>query len=100
MIRVVDIHVVNGVRPHYDVYIGRKVQYHKTFTEDSKWRNRSVSLEAYEDTIRITDRLWNSLDELRDKVLGCWCVTTTGTEPLRCHGQVLMKLVREKFNDE
>lgn len=97
MIRVVDIHKKKGIRPHFDVYIGRRIQYHDEFTEDSKWRNRSVSLAAYERWVR--ENRWDDLHELQGKVLGCWCVTTTGILPLRCHGQVLMKLVREKFND-
>ena len=96
MSMVVDIHKKNGIRPEFDVYIGRRIQYHKEFTRDSKWANRSPTLAAYEDTIRITDRLWNALDELKGKRLGCWCITTDKIEPLRCHGQVLMKLLREK----
>lgn len=96
MSMVVDIHKVKGKRPHFDVYIGRRVQYHLEFTEDSKWANRSQSLEAYELWIRNCARLWNALDELKGKILGCWCVTTDQLEPLMCHGQVLMKLVQER----
>ena len=96
MSMVVDIHKKNGKRAKFDVYIGRKIRYHKEFTEDSKWRNRSPTLEAYEDSIRINDRLWNALDELEGKILGCWCVTTEKLEPIECHGQILMKLILEK----
>lgn len=32
---------------------------------------------------------------LRGKNLGCWCVNTTKTEPLRCHGQVLLDLIAQ-----
>ena len=94
--RVVDIHKRKGVRPTFDVYIGRRIQYHKEFTEDSIWANRSSSLEAYELWIRNTPRLWNQLLDLKGKVLGCWCENTDELEPVLCHGQILMKLILEK----
>jgi len=92
---VVDIHKIKGQRPVFDIYIGRKVRYHKEFTDDSKWANRFYDdLEAYEKHVR--DTLWDELDELQGKRLGCWCITTDKLEPVRCHGQILMKLLREK----
>lgn len=94
MSMVVDIHKKNGIRPDFDVYIGRRIRYHEEFTENSKWANQRLSLSDYEKFAR--EWLWNDLDELEGKRLGCWCVTTTETVPLRCHGQVLMKLLREK----
>jgi len=96
MTRVVDIHKRKGVRPTFDVYIGRRIQYHKEFTEDSIWANRSSSLEAYENWIRNMPRLWNQLLDLKGKVLGCWCTNTAELEPVLCHGQILMKLILEK----
>ena len=52
-------------------------------------------LTAYERCIRQTPQLWNSLDTLEDKVLGCWCKPT---QP--CHADVLIKLfVERKTND-
>ena len=94
MSQVVDIHMVNGARPHYDVYIGRRVRYTE-FKADSKWANYFYKdLRGYE--LHVRAHLWNDLEELRGKVLGCWCVTTDKLEPLQCHGQVLMKLLREK----
>lgn len=94
MSMVVDIHKKNGKRAEFDVYIGRYIQYHDEFIVDSKWRNRSKSLEEYEQWVRQT--LWDSLDELQGKVLGCWCVTTKELEPVECHGQILMRLILEK----
>ena len=95
---VVDIHKKNGIRPEFDVYIGRRVQYHKEFTTDSKWGNKFYTrLDLYEQYIRET--LWSDLDELVGKRLGCWCVTTDQIIPIQCHGQVLMKLIREKLKD-
>ena len=94
--RVVDIHKKNGVRPHFDVYIGRRVQYHKEFVKDSMWANRSSSLEAYEMWIRYNPRLWNRVLDLDGKILGCWCLDTDELEPVQCHGQILMQLIKEK----
>jgi hypothetical protein len=95
MSMVVDIHKISGVRPSFDIYIGRRIQYHSEFTQDSKWANRFYrDLAGYERHVR--EDLWNDLGELDGKVLGCWCVTTDQLEPVRCHGQVLMKLLREK----
>lgn len=95
MSEVVDIHKINGCRVPFDIYIGRAIQYHKEFTKDSKWANRFYDdLEGYENHVR-TD-LWDDLDELDRKVLGCWCIFTKEIEPVRCHGQILMKLLREK----
>lgn len=94
MSMVVDIHKKNGKRKHFDVYIGRKIQYHKEFIRDSIWANKSPTLKDYEAWIRLT--LWNRLDELKGKVLGCWCTNTRELEPVKCHGQILMKLLKEK----
>lgn len=35
--------------------------------------------------------LWGMLGELSGHVLGCWC------KPAPCHGDVLVKLFRERF---
>lgn len=96
MSQVVDIHKKNGIRADFDVYIGRRIQYHDEFVEDSKWRNRSKTLQDYEQWVR--DTLWDDLDGLKGKILGCWCVNTVLFFPLSCHGQVLMRLVKEKGN--
>lgn len=98
MSEVVDIHKFDGFRPEFDVYIGRKIRYHKEFKKDSKWRNRSTSIEEYEKWVRET--LWDDLDELKNKILGCWCVFTKELEPIKCHGQILMKLLLEKETEE
>lgn len=96
---VVDIHKVNGERPEFDLYIGRRVRFHKIFTKDSKWGNRFYKdLEGYEQHIR--EDLWDDLDELEGKRLGCWCITTSKLEPVECHGQILMKLFKEKKENE
>ena len=52
-------------------------------------------LSVYEKCIRSTPVLWNSIDNLENKVLGCWCKPSQ-----RCHADVLIKLFKEKKNDE
>lgn len=106
MSKVVDLHLrKDGSREQYDIYIGRRVRFHPIFAESSKWANpfgrRLDSLKNYEDRIRSTPELWDALPELEGKILGCWCVDTDSIgEPLRCHGQVLMKLLREKVAEK
>lgn len=75
------------------VYIGR--QNHYVGAKKSKWANpyavKKYGLDQclimYEDYIRSTPELMNSLEELRGKELGCWC------SPQPCHGNILVKLL-------
>ena len=85
------------------LYIGRDMSYYcGEGARGSKWRNpfpiknytRDECLQLYEHHVR-TSYLWNDLHELKDvKEFGCWCY------PEQCHGNVLMKLVKEKFNQK
>ena len=70
------------------VYIGRP----------SKWGNpfkigvdgtREEVVKKYEEYIRKTPALLESLSELVGKDLVCWCA------PQLCHGDVLIKLIKE-----
>ena len=94
---VIDLHKKNGKTPEFDIYIGRKVRW-VDWTYNSKWGNYSKDLEAYEKNIRMFN--WYDLEELRGKKLGCWCITTDKIEPLKCHGQILLKLLEEKKIDK
>ena len=76
--------VVHCKKESYDVYIGRP----------SKWGNpyvigkdgtREEVIKKYEDYI-VHSQLLLEIDELTNKVLGCWC------KPLPCHGDVLLQL--------
>lgn len=79
------------------VYIGRNISVYVKGAIGSKWKNNFTvkkygldkCLELYEQHIRQSD-LYNQLDELEGKVLGCWC------KPNKCHGDVLVKLLKEK----
>ena len=101
---VIKINKVNGLRPVFDVYIGRYVQYQEF--EKSKWANPYVRsqrdgarcIELYERYIRSLIKAQPEiydLNELKGKKLGCWCVTTNKIFPIVCHGQVLMILIKE-----
>ena len=80
------------------IYIGRNMSHYVKGAIGSKWANtfkvdkfgREGAIQRYEEYIRNTPNLFNSLTELQGKVLGCWC------HPERCHGDVLIKLLNEK----
>jgi len=90
-----------GGNTDYDVYIGRWTY---PIPINSKWRNRfRLAKDApMEERLEVIEkyRYWileaeqryllDSLPELKDKRLGCWCFR------LPCHGDVLMDLV-EKY---
>ena len=104
--RLVDIHKVNGKRPYFDVYIGRSVAYTE-FIQDSIWANPfhvkdwgDQAIPKYEEYIRqkiAENPAKYNIETLRDKCLGCWCISTTKASPLRCHGQVLIKILNESL---
>ena len=48
-----------------------------------------IMLDIYEEYVRNNSFLMNSLSELKNKNLGCWC------HPNSCHGDVLVKLYKE-----
>lgn len=101
---IVDLHKFRRERPECDIYIGRAVE-GTEFTEDSIWANHFTleqygekCLDLYEIDIRAKIRenpQKYNLESLRGKRLGCWCITTSVIYPMRCHGQVLMKLLKE-----
>jgi hypothetical protein len=89
--------VVHCKRSPYDVYIGRA---HKGLTQ-SKWANpfhigkdgtREEVIEKYREWILHRHELIASLDELKGKILGCWCA------PHKCHGDVLVELANCEHN--
>jgi hypothetical protein len=80
-----------------NIYIGRNMDFYVKGTNKSKWANpytlKKYKLEEclslYEDYIRNSN-LYNELEELAGKILGCWC------KPEPCHGDILIKLLCEK----
>ncbi|CAF0971321.1 unnamed protein product [Brachionus calyciflorus] len=83
------------------VYIGRNMTYYVPGAKGSKWANpfkvdkygRDGCLQKYEEYVLSQDDLVNSLSELKGKVLGCWC------HPEKCHGDILIKLIKDKYPD-
>jgi len=95
--------VVHVRREKFDIYIVRSI---KEFHE-SIWHNpfrvefgcgRDCVCDKYEAYVRSRPDLMARLGELRGKTLGCWCKNKGGTGK-RCHGDTLVKLVREVFED-
>ena len=82
----------------YTLYVGRNMTQYIPGAIGSKWCNlfkvdkhgREGCIQLYEEMIRSNKELMDSLDELEGKELGCWC------KPEGCHGDVLIKLVKEK----
>ncbi len=91
---VVDIHKKKGVRPFFDIYIGRAVP-HTEFTKDSLWANPfrgDFAVESYEKYIRERIKTLPNIyciESLQGKILGCWC------KPKPCHGDILIKILKE-----
>lgn len=84
--------VVHCKREPYDVYIGRPSKWGNPFTIGRDGTREEV-IEKYRDYITTNAHLLN-VQELRDKVLGCWCV------PKACHGDVLAELANADSSGE
>jgi hypothetical protein len=83
-----------------DVYIGRTCYMGGWQLDESPWHNpfniktygsSEIILAKYEDYIRNHPELLRRLPELIGKRLGCWC------KPNSCHGDILIKLIKEQF---
>ena len=81
--------VVNMRFQEHDVYIGRGSKWGNPF-KIGKDGNRKEVIDKYEKYIRKKPELLKDLDELKNKKLGCFCFP-----PFPCHGQVLIKLMKE-----
>ena len=79
-----------------DIYIGRACNMGGWHLPQSKWHNPyttkrygAEAITLFEQYIR-NSALINDIEELRGKVLGCWC------KPSPCHGDVLIKILNER----
>lgn len=95
-----------------DIYVGRSCSMGGWNLPTSKWANPFTvkqyglpeALIKYEQYVRSNLSLWNSLEELDGKVLGCWCLNDiVSKERINedkkievCHAQVLLRLLEEK----
>jgi hypothetical protein len=91
---VVNIRSQGGVRPEYDVYIGRTNS--RARLPASKWANpftvgqvgsHQAAVDAYREWIEQPEQahLLRAIPELVGQRLGCWC------KPAPCHGDVLAR---------
>lgn len=80
-----------------DIYIGRRISMGGWNLSESKWHNPfkigrdgniDEILDKYERYL-FDSGLINDIYQLEGKILGCWC------KPDRCHGDILVKLVRQ-----
>jgi len=81
--------VVHCKKEKYDVYIGRPSKWGNPF-KIGEHGDRKTVIEKYRLWILSNKKLFNDLDELDGKVLGCWC------KPEPCHGDVLVELLEWK----
>ena len=76
-----------------DVYIGPRLVNEHWDLGWSEWHNpfykHENKLQMYENYVRL--KLWNKLDRLEGKLLGCWC-----SDKDECHGKILVELLEEK----
>ena len=86
------IRVVNAHREPYDVLIARPSKWGNPF-QIGRDGNRDQVIKMYEVHVRRPD-LIAALPELAGKRLGFYC------KPLSCHGDVLVKLLRETNGGE
>jgi len=118
MSKVVDVHVTLLRRRGYQtlqdwlnadpnhVYVGRDMSFYVAGAAKSKWRNPFAtkkyelkeSLQLYTKHV-VESELFEQLEELDGKTLGCWCVDDDNpvqTSECQCHAQVLCKLLASK----
>lgn len=82
--------VVHCKRSKFDIYIGRPSKWGNPF-EIGRDGDRDEVIRKYDDWIRQQPELMNSIHELDDKILACWCA------PLPCHGEILIKIIKEEI---
>ena len=102
-------YVVHVKKEEYDVYIGRPSKWANPYTHKEldktlakeQVSSRKEAIQKYEWYLNESG-LIKDIEELRGKILGCWCCDSPsdGSEksPV-CHGQVLAKILNQNKND-
>lgn len=80
--------VVNCRDEPFDILIDRTTKWGNPFKIGIDGSRKEV-IEKYRKYIINNKELLNSLEELRGKVLGCWC------KPHSCHGDILVDLLEQ-----
>ena len=86
--------VVHCNKEPYDVYIGRPSKWGNPFSIERGDGTREEVIYRYREYVLVNEYLMSCLHEVRGKTLGCWC------KPKACHGDILVKLVKEKIEKE
>lgn len=83
--------VVHCRRESWDVYIGRPSKWGNPYEIPKPERpgDRERVIARFREYILAQPALLAELEELRGKILGCWCA------PKPCHGDVLVELLAE-----
>ena len=91
--------VVHCKREAYDVYIGRPSKWGNLYSHKkdtmAQYEVSTVeeAIEKYREWLPQQKELMDCiLDELDNKILGCWC-KIKGNEP--CHGDVLVEMINK-----
>ena len=82
--------IVNIKKEPYDIYIGRGSPWGNPFKIGEHGTRKEV-IAKYKEWILTQKDLLRSLSGLEGKRLGCFC------KPKACHGDVLIKLIREQI---
>ncbi len=92
--------IVNLKTEPYDVYIGRPSKWGNPFShlEDSigefKVSSRAEAIEKHKKWIVNQPELMDSLIELKNMRLGCYC------KPKKCHGDNLIELINKIYPED
>lgn len=84
------VKVVHCKREGYDVLIDRTTKWGNPFVIGIHG-NREEVISKYEAHIMSHPDLIKDLEELKDKVLGCWC------KPKDCHGDILAIMIEDEI---
>lgn len=98
-------YIVHFKKYEYDLYIGRPSKWANPYTHkdlektQAKFQvsSRKEAIEEYENYLNESG-LIKDIEELRGKILGCWCCNSPcdGSEKIFvCHGQVLCRILNE-----
>lgn len=90
---------VNKNKEPYDVYIGRGSKWGCPFTHIKGRKtkaqfvvsNRKEAISKYKEYLLNSPELLNDIEELRNKVLGCFCDKNKS-----CHGDILIAILEER----
>jgi hypothetical protein len=91
--------VVNVNRDEYDIYIGRGSKWGNPYTHikdratlaEFVVGTREEAMRKYREHVLASPELMESLHELRDKRIACFCKPSKS-----CHGDILVELLEEQ----